>query len=154
VPAFLLAGGMVAFIPKETILRYLGIAANRIRSFIIAAFASFFVAACSCTVIPVSAGVYFAGASIGAAFIILWVAPATNVLALTYTGAIIGWDMASVRILSALLMAIVVGYVMTAFFFRESLTIPVRSRRWVFGGLCWQRSRMHQKCIRLKPSHT
>ena len=92
---------MVAFIPKETILRYLGITAIRIRSFIIAAFASFFVAACSCTVIPVSAGVYFAGASIGAAFVILWVAPATNVLALTYTGAIIGWDMALVRILSA-----------------------------------------------------
>ncbi len=119
VPAFLLAGGMVAFIPKETVLRYLGIAVSKIRSFIIAAFASFFVAACSCTVIPVSAGVYFAGASIGAAFIILWVAPATNVLALTYTGAIIGWDMALVRIVSALLMAIVVGYAMTAFFFRE-----------------------------------
>ena len=146
---------MVASIPKETILRYLGIAANRIRSFIIAAFASFFVAAFSCTVIPVLAGVYFAGASISAAFIILWVAPATNVLALTYTGAIIVWDMALVRIHSALLMAIVVGYVMTAFFFRgESLIIPVLSRRWVFGGLCWQRSRMHQKCIRLKPSHT
>jgi len=119
VPAFLLAGGMVAFIPKETVLQYLGIAVSKIRSFIIAAFASFFVAACSCTVIPVSAGVYFAGASIGAAFIILWVAPATNVLALTYTGAIIGWDMALVRIVSALLVAIVVGYAMTAFFFRE-----------------------------------
>lgn len=119
VPSFLLAGGMVAFIPKETVLRYLGIAVSKIRSFIIAAFASFFVAACSCTVIPVSAGVYFTGASVGAAFIILWVAPATNVLALTYTGAIIGWDMALVRIVSALLMAIVVGYVMTAFFFRE-----------------------------------
>ncbi len=121
VPAFLLAGGMVAFIPKETVLHYLGIAASRVRSFIIAAFASFFVAACSCTVIPVSAGVYFAGAGIGAAFIILWVAPATNILALTYTGAILGWDTALVRIVSALLMAMIVGTVMTFAFYREEL---------------------------------
>lgn len=121
IPAFLLAGGMVAFVPKEAVLRYLGIASHRIVTYLSAAFASFFVAACSCTVIPVSAGVYFAGASIGAAFIILWVAPATNVLALTYTGAIIGWDMAVVRIVSAFLMAIVVGTVMTAAFRHEEM---------------------------------
>jgi uncharacterized membrane protein YraQ (UPF0718 family) len=121
IPAFLLAGGMVAFVPKEAVLRYLGIASHRLVTYLSAAFASFFVAACSCTVIPVSAGVYFAGASIGAAFIILWVAPATNVLALTYTGAIIGWDMAVVRILSAFLMAMVVGTVMTTAFRREEM---------------------------------
>lgn len=121
IPAFLLAGGMVAFVPKESVLRYLGIATHRIVTYLSAAFASFFVAACSCTVIPVSAGVYFAGASIGAAFIILWIAPATNVLALTYTGAIIGWEMALVRIFSALLMALVVGVVMTIVFRREEM---------------------------------
>lgn len=119
IPAFLLAGGMVSFVPKEAVLRYLGIATHRVVTYISAAFASFFVAACSCTVIPVSAGVYFAGASIGAAFIILWVAPATNVLALTYTGAILGGDMAVVRVISAFLMALVVGTVMTLAFRRE-----------------------------------
>lgn len=119
IPAFLLAGGMVSFVPKEAVLRYLGIATHRLVTYISAAFASFFVAACSCTVIPVSAGVYFAGASIGAAFIILWVAPATNVLALTYTGAILGGDMAVVRVVSAFLMALVVGTVMTIGFRRE-----------------------------------
>jgi uncharacterized membrane protein YraQ (UPF0718 family) len=121
IPAFLLAGGMVAFVPKEAVLRYLGIATHRIVTYLSAAFASFFVAACSCTVIPVSAGVYFAGASVGAAFIILWVAPATNVLALTYTGAIIGGDMAVVRIISAFLMALVVGSVMTFAFRHEEM---------------------------------
>ncbi|NSW79914.1 MAG: permease [Chthonomonadetes bacterium] len=119
IPAFLLAGGMVSFVPKEAVLRYLGIATHRVVTYISAAFASFFVAACSCTVIPVSAGVYFAGASIGAAFIILWVAPATNILALTYTGAILGGDMAVVRVISAFLMALVVGTVMTIAFRRE-----------------------------------
>lgn len=121
IPAFLLAGGMVAFVPKEAVLRYLGIATHRLAAYLSAAIASFFVAACSCTVIPVSAGAYFAGASIGAAFIILWVAPATNVLALTYTGAIMGWEMAAVRIVSALLMAIAVGAIMTTAFRREEM---------------------------------
>jgi len=121
IPAFLLAGGMVAFVPKEAVLRYLGIATHRIVTYLSAAFASFFVAACSCTVIPVSAGVYFTGASVGAAFIILWVAPATNVLALTYTGAIIGGDMSVVRIISAFLMALVVGSVMTFAFRHEEM---------------------------------
>jgi hypothetical protein len=65
--------------------------------------------------------VYFAGASVGAAFIILWVAPATNVLALTYTGAIIGGDMSVVRIISAFLMALVVGSVMTFAFRHEEM---------------------------------
>jgi len=44
-------------------------------------------------------------AGIGAAFIILWVAPATNILAIVYTGAILGTEMVILRILSALAMA-------------------------------------------------
>ena len=62
-PAFLLAGAMVAFINQEAILSHLGAKANKAKSFSLASIASFFVAACSCTVIPVSAGLYFSGAS-------------------------------------------------------------------------------------------
>jgi len=54
IPAFLLAGAMVTFISKETIIYYLGAAASKIKSFALASGGSFFVAACSCTVIPVS----------------------------------------------------------------------------------------------------
>ncbi|MBM4333417.1 MAG: permease, partial [Deltaproteobacteria bacterium] len=113
VPAFLLAGAMVTFISKETIIYYLGSAANKLRSFTLASGGSFFVAACSCTVIPVSSGLYYRGSGIEAAFIILWVAPAANILALVYTGAILGTEMVIVRILSALAMAFVVGWVMS-----------------------------------------
>jgi hypothetical protein len=74
VPAFMLAGAMVAFINQEAMLSYLGEKANKVKSFSLAGIASFFVAACSCTVIPVSAGLYFSGAAIGVAFIVLWVA--------------------------------------------------------------------------------
>jgi len=119
IPAFLLAGGIVTFISREAIIGYLGAAARKISSFSIASIGSFFVAACSCTVIPVSSGIYRGGAGIGAAFIILWVAPAANILALVYTGQIIGVQMAAARVISALLMSFAVGTIMAYAFYRE-----------------------------------
>jgi len=122
IPAFLLAGGIVTFVSRETIIGYLGVAARKLSSFGIAAGGSFFVAACSCTVIPVSSGIYYGGAGIGAAFILLWVAPAANILALVYTGSILGPQMVIARLVSALLMSFVVGFVMVSAFYREEKT--------------------------------
>ncbi|HEX9765086.1 MAG TPA: permease [Candidatus Acidoferrales bacterium] len=119
VPAFLLAGAMVTFISRETILHYLGTQARKTTAFPLAAGSSFFVAACSCTVIPVASGLYYGGAGIGPAFILLWVAPAANLLALVYTGAILGAEMVAARVAGALLMAFVVGAVMVGSFRRE-----------------------------------
>jgi len=120
IPAFLLAGAMVTFIDKSVIIKYLGSEANKIRSFSLASISSFLLAACSCTVIPVASGLYYTGASIGVAFIILWVAPAANILALIYTGAILGTKMVLSRIVSALLMAFIVGWIMVLVFERKS----------------------------------
>ncbi len=128
IPAFLLAGGIVTFISRETIIGYLGAAARKISSFGIAAGGSFFVAACSCTVIPVSSGIYRGGAGIGAAFIILWVAPAANILALVYTGSILGADMVIARLISALVLSFAVGLVMAYAFYREEKTRVSRIR--------------------------
>lgn len=119
IPAFLLAGGIVTFVRREVIISYLGAAARKLSSFGIAAGGSFFVAACSCTVIPVSSGIYRGGAGVGAAFILLWVAPAANILALIYTGQIIGAEMVIARLISALLMSFAVGFVMTYAFYKE-----------------------------------
>lgn len=119
VPAFLLAGGMVAFINQEAILNHLGARASKLKSFSLAAIASFFVAACSCTVIPVSAGLYFSGAAIGVAFIVLWVAPSANLLSLIYTGNILGAEMVLSRVVASLAIAFMVGWVMTLAFPQE-----------------------------------
>jgi len=121
VPAFLLAGAMVTFIDREAVLDHLGERANKAKSFLLAAASSFFLAACSCTVIPVSSGLYYSGAGIGVAFIVLWVAPAANILALTYTGSILGGGMVVSRVVAALLMAFIVGGVMTLAFRGERL---------------------------------
>ncbi|NPV04140.1 MAG: permease [Syntrophaceae bacterium] len=119
VPAFMLAGAMVAFINQEAILNYLGEKANKVKSFSLAGVASFFVAACSCTVIPVSAGLYYSGAAIGVAFIVLWVAPSANILSLVYTGNILGGEIVVARVAASLAMAFVVGWVMTLAFRNE-----------------------------------
>lgn len=119
VPAFLLAGGIVTLVNREGILDHLGVRASKVRSFSLATIASFFLAACSCTVIPVSSGLYYGGAGIGAAFIVLWVAPASNLLALIYTGSILGGTMVLARVVTAVLMAFCVGWVMTLAFRQE-----------------------------------
>jgi uncharacterized membrane protein YraQ (UPF0718 family) len=123
IPAFLLAGAMVAFINQEAILDHLGERASKLKSFSMAGLASFFVAACSCTVIPVSSGLYYSGASIGVAFIILWVAPSSNILSLIYTGNILGGEIVIARVIAALFMAFIVGWVMTYAFRNEKREI-------------------------------
>lgn len=119
IPAFLLAGGMVSFFNKEAILNYLGEKASKLKSFYLATLFSFFIASCSCTVLPVGSGLYFAGAGIGASFIIIWVAPSTNVLSLLFTGNILGAKMAISRITASLFMAFLVGWIMTVLFGKE-----------------------------------
>lgn len=125
VPAFLLAGAMVTFIKREAVLGLVGEQVSKLKSFPLAGGASFLVAACSCTVIPVASGLYYAGAGVGAAFIVLWVAPAANILALTYTGTILGTELVVARVVAALLMAFAVGTVMTVAFGGEQRDLPV-----------------------------
>jgi len=119
IPAFLLAGAIVSFVSRETIIGYLGSAASKIKSFAIAGGGSFFVSVCSCTVIPVASGIYHGGAGIGPAFILLWVAPAANILALVYTGSILGSQMVIARIVAALSVSFIVGAVMFLAFRKE-----------------------------------
>lgn len=119
IPAFLLAGGIIAFTSRDTILKYLGTKAKNIISFPLAAISSIFIAVCSCTVIPISAGIYRKGGAIAPAFILLWVAPSSNLLAVIYTGNIIGYDMAVARIITAFVTAFVMGTVMYLSFRKE-----------------------------------
>jgi len=127
IPAFLLAGGIVRFIDREAIVRYLGEQASKVRSFSIAAATSFFIAACSCTVIPVASGLYAGGAGIGVAFIVLWVAPSANILSLMYTGNILGGSMMVSRVVTAIIMGFIVGLIMHVFF--QQSPIPGNSRK-------------------------
>jgi len=118
-PAFYVAGAMTALIPKETVTHFLGRNTPKFISYPAAAAAGFLLAVCSCTVIPLFAGIYKKGAGIGPAITFLFVAPAINILALVYTGGVIGMDLAIARLLLSLTFGIGVGVIMALIFRRE-----------------------------------
>jgi uncharacterized membrane protein YraQ (UPF0718 family) len=118
-PAFYIAGAMTAMIPKETVTRFLGRKTPKFISYPAAAAAGFLLAVCSCTVIPLFAGIYKKGAGIGPAITFLFVAPAINILALVYTGGVIGMDLAAARLLLSLAFGIGVGIIMALIFRKE-----------------------------------
>ena len=118
-PAFYIAGAMTAMIPKEIVTRFLGRNTPKFISYPAAAAAGFLLAVCSCTVIPLFAGIYKKGAGIGPAITFLFVAPAINILALVYTGGVIGMDLAIARLLLSLVFGIGVGIIMALIFRRE-----------------------------------
>jgi len=118
-PAFYIAGAMTALIPKETITRYLGRNTPKFISYPAAAAAGFLLAVCSCTVIPLFAGIYKKGAGLGPAITFLFVAPAVNILALTYTGTVIGMDLALARLILSLAFGIGIGIIMAIIFNKE-----------------------------------
>ncbi|MFX0093348.1 MAG: permease, partial [Candidatus Hodarchaeota archaeon] len=112
IPAFFIAGAMSAFIPQEAVIKYLGKDSKKIVAYPMAAIAGFLLAVCSCTVLPLFAGIWKKGAGIGPAVTFLFAAPAVNLLALTYTGVLIGIDIAIARALLALGFAIIIGLMM------------------------------------------
>ncbi len=115
-PAFVIAGAMTALIPKETVTRFLGRNTPKYISYPAAAAAGFLLAICSCTVIPLFAGIHKKGAGLGPAITFLFVAPAVNILALTYTGAVIGIDLAIARLILSISFGIGVGIIMALIF--------------------------------------
>jgi len=118
-PAFFIAGAMTALIPKETITRFLGRNTPRFVSYPAAAAAGSLLAVCSCTIVPLFAGIYKKGAGIGPAITFLFFAPAANVLALVYTGGVIGADLAFARFFLSLAFGIGIGLIMALLFRAE-----------------------------------
>ncbi|MGC8936878.1 MAG: permease [Candidatus Methanomethylicaceae archaeon] len=128
IPAFLLAGAINTFLSKDVIIRYLGYTRSKLVSFPLAAVSSLGLAVCSCTIIPIASGLYKRGSSIGPAFIFLWTAPALNILAITYTGTILGLDFATMRIIGALSTSFLVGLIMVSLFRKEEIERSAKAK--------------------------
>ena len=119
VPAFFIAGGMTSLIPNETVTRFLGRNTPKHISYPAAALAGSVLAVCSCTIVPLFAGIYTMGAGIGPAITFLFFAPAANILALVYTGSIIGPDLAFARFFLSLAFGVGIGIIMALIFRRD-----------------------------------
>jgi len=125
-PAFLIAGYMSAVLPTSAVTRYLGPSVSDWISYPAAAAAGFLLAICSCTILPLFAGIWKRGAGLGPAITFLFVGPAVNILAITYTGAVIGMDIAIARIVLSILFGTAIGKCM-AWLFRPEAHIQVRA---------------------------
>ena len=118
-PAFFIAGAMTALIPKASITRWLGRSAPYHVSYPAAAAAGSLLAVCSCTVVPLFAGIHKKGAGLGPAITFLFFAPAGNILALATTGSILGPEFAFARVALSLLFGIGIGMLMAMLFWRD-----------------------------------
>ncbi len=119
VPAFVIAGFLSSMIPKEAITRFLGPRASKWISYPASALGGFVLAVCSCTILPLFAGIWKRGAGLGPAVTFLFVGPAINILAITYTGATIGFDIAAARLVLSIVFGILIGMIMAWVFRRE-----------------------------------
>ena len=117
-PAFFIAGALAALIPKEAITKYLGRDAPRWISYPASAMGGFVLAVCSCTIMPLFASIYRKGAGLGPAITFLFVGPAVNILAISFTGVQIGMDIALARIILSIVFGVSIGLLM-AWFFRQ-----------------------------------
>lgn len=118
VPAFFLAGAIASLFSKESVLKFFGADAPKYVSYSVAAASGCLLAVCSCTVLPLFAGIYKRGAGIGPATTFLFSAPAINILAIVYTAKILGYDLGVARAVVAVSLSIVVGLTMAAMFER------------------------------------
>jgi hypothetical protein len=118
IPAFFIAGAIAVFVSQAAVLKYFGSRANKILSYSVASVSGTILAVCSCTVLPLFAGIYARGAGIGPATAFLYSGPAINVLAITLTAKILGWQLGLARAVGAVVFAIITGLLM-AFFFRK-----------------------------------
>jgi uncharacterized membrane protein YraQ (UPF0718 family) len=118
-PAFFIAGALSALMPKEAITRYLGRDASKWISYPASAIGGFFLAVCSCTIMPLFASIYKKGAGLGPAITFLFVGPAVNILAISFTGVQIGLDIALARIILSMVFGILIGLLMAWFFKKD-----------------------------------
>ena len=118
IPAFFIAGAISVFVSQASVLKYFGAQANKILSYAVASVSGTILAVCSCTVLPLFAGIYTRGAGIGPATAFLYSGPAINVLAITLTAKILGWQLGLARAIGAVVFAVVTGLLM-AFIFRK-----------------------------------
>lgn len=119
VPAFFIAGAIGVFLSQGAVIRYLGAKANKVVAYAVASVSGTILAVCSCTVLPLFAGIYSRGAGIGPAVAFLYSGPAINVLAIIMTARILGPELGAARTIGAVATAFIVGVVMEALFRKE-----------------------------------
>ena len=120
-PAFLIAGAIAVFVRKESVMKYLGARAPKPLAYGVASVSGSILAVCSCTVLPLFAGIYRMGAGLGPATAFLYSGPAINVLAIILTARVLGPELGIARAVGAVAFSVVIGLLMHLIFRKEEL---------------------------------
>jgi uncharacterized protein len=121
IPAFFIAGAIAVFISQASVLKYLGAKANKVVAYGVASVSGTILAVCSCTILPLFAGIYRMGAGLGPATAFLYSGPAINILAIILTARILGPEIGIARALGAIIFSVIIGLLMHFFFRKEEL---------------------------------
>ena len=119
VPAFFIAGAIASFVSQAAVMKYLGPRAPKMVAYGVASVSGTILAVCSCTVLPLFAGIHTMGAGLGPATAFLYSGPAINVLAIVLTSSVLGAKLGAARAVGAVLFALVVGGLMAVIFRRS-----------------------------------
>ena len=128
VPAFYIAGAVAVFVDHGAVLKHLGPRASKPKAYGVASVSGSLLAVCSCTVLPLFAGIYQAGAGLGPATAFLYSGPAINVLAVILTARVLGVELGMARAVGAVAFAVLIGLAMAFIFRREE---QERADAWV-----------------------
>lgn len=121
IPAFFIAGAIAVFVSQASIMKYFGAKAKKVLAYSVASVSGSILAVCSCTVLPLFAGIYKMGAGLGPATTFLYSGPAINVLAIILTARVLGPKLGIARALGAIIFSIVIGLLMHSIFHREEV---------------------------------
>ncbi len=121
IPAFFIAGAIAVFVSQASVMKYLGARANKVLAYGVASVSGTILAVCSCTVLPLFAGIYRMGAGLGPATAFLYSGPAINVLAIILTARILGIGLGVARFVGAIIFSIVIGLLMHVIFRKDEL---------------------------------
>jgi uncharacterized protein len=121
IPAFFIAGAISVFVSQASVMKYLGARANKVLAYGVASVSGSVLAVCSCTVLPLFAGIYKMGAGLGPASAFLYSGPAINVLAIILTARILGMEIGIARAAGAVAFSIVIGLLMHLIFRNEEI---------------------------------
>ncbi|MEN9202355.1 MAG: permease [Thermostichus sp. DG_1_6_bins_120] len=120
-PAFFIAGAIAVFLSQDAVMKYLGAKAKPILAYGVASVSGILLAVCSCTVLPLFAGIYRMGAGLGPATAFLYSGPAINILAIVMTARVLGWQLGLARALGAIAFSVIIGLAMAFLFRKEDL---------------------------------
>jgi uncharacterized protein len=118
-PAFFIAGGIAVFVSQGSVMKYLGPTANKACAYGVASCSGTILAVCSCTILPLFAGIYRMGAGLGPAVAFLYAGPAINILAIILTARILGPELGIARAVGAIVFSVVIGLAMHLIYARE-----------------------------------